>query len=261
MKQLKELEYIQSTISNKERIIEQNNVSMKQEDVNIRVLITCIILAIFLLIAISLYGSGKLDSAKLGGVVSIIVVLYIIVFIYAYNIFYFRTAIEILSYRKRERLIGSVREWRENRRNDVKESIYGDESEWISNNCACPADSVLEEEEEIYSAVPNVSVLEIPGYMYYDGTAPQQILVPSPDNIQTYSQVGNQTPFKTDTQINWLDYSPSGNNFYDKSTNTTTNINKNYYNYKNITDPTVLLLKELNRSDVLVNKTTKTANI
>ena len=64
MKQLRELESIQSTIYNKERIIEQNNASMKQEDINIRVLISCIVLAILLLISISLYGTGKLDSKK-----------------------------------------------------------------------------------------------------------------------------------------------------------------------------------------------------
>lgn len=248
MKQLRELENIQSTISNKERIIEQNSVSMKQEDVNIRVLITCIILAILLLISISLYGSGKLDSKKLGIVVSIIVVLYIIVFLYAYNIFYFRTAIEILSYRKRERIIGSVREWRENVRNDVKESLYGTESEWINNNCACPSDYNLEE-EDVYAQDPNVAELEIPGYMYYDGTAPQQILVPSPDEITT------------DASIDWVDYSPSGNNSYDPSNNKTTNNNKNFYNYQNTTDPTVLLLKELDKSNTLVNNNTKTANI
>lgn len=259
MKQLRELESIQSTIYNKERIIEQNNASMKQEDINIRVLISCIVLAILLLISISLYGTGKLDSKKLGIVVSIIVVLYIIVFLYAYNIFYFRTAIEILSYRKRERLIGSVREWRENVRNDIKEKLYGTESEWINNNCACPT-TYGEDEEDIYSNDPNVSSIEIPGYMYYDGTAPQQILVPSPDTIQTYSQVGDKT-FKTDTQIDWVDYSPNGNNSYNPSTNITRNNNNNFYNYKNTTDPTVLLLKELDKSDTLVNHTTKTANI
>ena len=248
MKQLRELENIQSTISNKERVIEQNNVSMKQEDINIRVLIASIVLAILLLISISLYGSGKFDSQKLGIVVSIIVVLYIIVFLYAYNIFYFRTAIEILSYRKRERIIGSVREWRENVRNDVKESLYGTESEWINNNCACPVDYGLEE-EDVYARDPNVAELEIPGYMYYDGTAPQQILVPSPDTITT------------DASIDWVDYSPSGNNSYDPSTNKTTNNNKNFYNYQNTTDPTVLLLKELDRSNTLVNNNTKTANI
>ena len=80
-------------------------------------------------------------------------------------------------------------------------------------------------------------------------STPQQILVPSPDTITT------------DASIDWVDYSPSGNNSYDPSTNKTTNNNKNFYNYKSTTDPTVLLLKELDKSDALVNKTTKTANI
>jgi len=249
MKQLRELENIQSTISNKERIIEQNNVSMKAEDVNIRVLIACIILALLLLVSIGMYGTGKLDSSKLSIVITIIVVLYVIIFLYAYNIFYFRNAIHLLSFRRRDRLINSLKEWREDVRNTAKEALYGTESEWISNNCACPSDDNTSEEAEIYARDANIGELEIPGYMYYDGTAPQQILVPSPDRINS------------DASIDWVDYSPSGNNSYNPTTNITTNNNNNFYNYKSKTDPTVLLLKELNKSDTLVNNNTKTANI
>jgi hypothetical protein len=257
MNQLKELENIQSTISNKERIIEQNNFSMEQENINIRVLIASIILAILLLIGISLYGTGKIDSKKLTVIVIIIIFLYIILFIYMYDMFYFRTALDFLTFRRRHRLIGSLREWGETVRNEAKENIYGTESEWISNNCACPANYGVSEEEDIYASDPNVGVAEIPGYMYYDGTAPQQILVPSPDTITTQT---SEDGVIRDANINWVDYSPNGNNFYDPLNNKTTNDNNSFYNYKSTSDPTVLLLKELNESNTLVNNITKSAN-
>jgi hypothetical protein len=108
------------------------------------------------------------------------------------------------------------------------------EEDWVKNNCACP---VVEETNtsDIYPVDQNVVSKEIPGYFYYDGTSPAQLLIPTPDPVLGLNQ-----------KIDWVDHSSNGNVLYNPNTNKVSYDNKSYYNYKNTTDPTIGLKKQLN---------------
>jgi membrane-associated HD superfamily phosphohydrolase len=128
-----------------------------------------------------------------------------------------------------------------NELNEIKQS-------WIQTHCDCP----IEEEQnnsDIYSNVQNVSTKEIPGYFYYDGTAPAQLLVPTPD-----PKIG------LNEKIDWVDYSSNGSMKYNPTTNKVSNDNKNYYNYKQ-NNPEMNFKKLLDKSDKLVNRNTYTSNL
>jgi hypothetical protein len=249
MKQLRELEIIQSNIENKNRIIEQTNDNINKQNTNINNLIISAVLAALLFIAVFLYGSGKLDKGIFSILLIIIILCYLLLFIYTYNIFYLKDAVfSIFNYGNVVKIENSVLKWADqietrasNELNEIKQS-------WIQTHCDCP----IEEEQnnsDIYSNVQNVSTKEIPGYFYYDGTAPAQLLVPTPD-----PKIG------LNEKIDWVDYSSNGSMKYNPTTNKVSNDNKNYYNYKQ-NNPEMNFKKLLDKSDKLVNRNTYTSNL
>ena len=245
--QLFGLDNISSTVSNRNRMIDQNNQENKNNDIRIYVLIVGIIYAIFLLITVILFGKKILDNKKLSLVLIILTVIYVIFLIYTYNIFYLKTAFNFAEFNKKQKIIDKLHDWSDNINEVASEFLYGNETDWTNKNCKCPAKTY--EESEPWITNTNDSLKR--GYFYYDGTAPQQLLIPSPNSkIET-------------NKIDWPDYSPNGNSTL-KTVNNKSFIetdNSQYYNYKNTTDPSILLLKKLNDSNTLVNNTTYTANI
>ena len=244
--QLFNLDNISSTVSNRNTMINQSNQEIVNNDMRINVLIIGIIYAILLLIAVILFGKKILDGKKLSLVLIILTVIYGIFLIYTYNVFYIKTALNFSKFNREQKLKDKLFEWTDNINEIASEYLYGDETEWKNKNCKCP---VTNEEGEAWLTNMNDTLTR--GYFYHDGTAPQQLLIPSPDN-NNYND-----------KIDWLDYSPNGNSFL-KTSNGKSFIetdNNQYYNYKNTTDPSILLLKKLNDSNTLVNHTTYTANI
>jgi hypothetical protein len=63
------------------------------------------------------------------------------------------------------------------------------------------------------------------------------------------------------SKIEWPDYSPNGNSKINNKDNTIITENNKFYNYKSTTDPSVLLLKELSKSNVLENSVTYTTDL
>ena len=153
---------------------------------------------------------------------------------YSYNIFYYKDAITYLFDRKEQRLGYALKNWSDVKQSKLQTDLYGSESTWINNNCDCPPTT---EEEDIYATNPNSSatVTETPGHFYYDGSAPQQLLVPTP------------TSPPLNEKIEWVDYSSNSNN--------------NYYNASSTTDPAILLATRLANANTFVNDKTVTTNL
>lgn len=223
--QLRDLENIQSNIENKTRMIDQLNLNMINQQTNIRVLTVSIILALLILSTIVMYGYGIIEKSYCIIYIIIILISYVILFMYYYNIFYFKSAIDaIFNSNFEERLGNTLKNWS----TDIKTI----ENEWIDKNCGCDT-----EEEESSFYFPNNSIQNtnpLPGYYYYDGSAPKQLLIPTP----TSSNI------KTNENIEWVDY--------------TENSSTNYYNYNNNLSN---LQNMLNKSNTLVNSKTYTTNL
>ena len=217
MNQLKELESIQSIIINKNRMIEQTEQNIKDQQNNIYLLILCALLGIVLMVSVFLNGYGIIKPSIFKIAVIAIVVIYIIIFIYYYNIFYFKTALSYLSDRKLQRINDSLKNWKSVTDANIQQAKYGDKSKWIANNCSCPP-----AEEQDYPSDTGNTIQQSAGHYYYDGNAPQHLLVPTPT-------VDNSTIFKE--QIDWPDYTASGPNFYNSiNPNNTENIIRNDLN-------------------------------
>ncbi len=253
MKQLRELETIQSTITNKNRLIDQTNYNIQNQNENIRILVASIILALILTIAIFAFGYGKINNKVLIFIVIIIAVLYFMLFIYSYNIFYFKDAMSMLFDRRGQRLAYELNKWSDTIKTNVNNEIDSLKQNWIDENCLCPASNTTTSEESssyISSVGNNISAEPVVGYYYYDGSSPSQLLVPEP------------TPdMELNENIEWVDYSPDGNSLYDPKLNKIINSNTNYYNYDGKNDPVNIQLSELEHSKLLVNNMTSTGNI
>jgi uncharacterized membrane protein len=237
MAQLRELEIIQSNISNKDKIIEQTNLNISNNNSKITILIISIILAIIVLLGAFLYGSGKLDHNKFVILLIVISVLYLFLYIYANNVFYLKDAINSIFNRQNLNIIATTAErLAQNTVNDINSDLNQLEQNWIDNNCSCPPLAPTPEEEApppVYNNATSASANEIPGYFYNDGTAPPQLLVPTP----------NPVALNLNDMIDWVDYSANGSTQYNPTTNQTTYTDQNFYNYNNNTDPVIAMQK------------------
>ena len=185
LSQLRQLEIIQSTITNKDRLIQQTNNNVEKENKNIKVLIISIILGIILLIAIVLLNLNKINKNIFILILISILIFYFLLYIYAYNIFYFQTSIKMLFDRKSLRLGYELNNWSESIKADINSIKNGSQQSWIDENCSCPTtNSQIEEEYYVESDENNVYAKGIPGYQtgyyYYDNNAPAQLLLPEP---------------------------------------------------------------------------------
>jgi hypothetical protein len=246
-KQLKELEIIQSSISNKERLLDQTDSIASDKDLNIKVLITSIVLGLLLLTVIILYGYNYIVFTQFIVFLFIIFILYIVLVLYSYNVFYLKDAFVLVFNDTEEKIKNSVTHFDQAAENlyiNTKEYLR---KEWISNNCLCPPSMQEEEDNTMYDKEANVYTKEVPGYYYNDGTSPSQLI---------YTTANNDSNEK----IDWIDYSSNGHTQYNPQTNKTTYTNNNYYNY-NSNDPQINQLKNLDNLNDLVNDTTSTANL
>jgi len=252
MKQLRELETIQSTITNKDRLIDQTNNNIESQNKTIKILVSSIALAIILLIAIVLFGFSQITMSLLILIIIIIAVLYFLLYIYSYNIFYFKDAITMLFDRRAQKLGYELNKWSDTIKTNVNNEIDSLKQNWIDQNCLCPPTTSEEasSDSEMVGIGNNVNEEQVVGYYYYDASSPAQLLVPEP------------TPnMRLNEKIDWVDYSPDGNSKYDARLNKTININNNYYNYNASNDPVNIQLKKLEESKLLVNDQTYTGNI
>lgn len=254
LSQLRQLEIIQSTITNKDRLIQQTNNNVEKENKNIKVLIISIILGIILLIAIVLLNLNKINKNIFILILIAILIFYFLLYIYSYNIFYFQTSIKMLFDRKSLRLGYELNNWSESIKANINSIKDSSQQSWIDENCLCPAKEPAEEEYYVEVDENNVYAKGIPGYQsgyyYYDNSSPAQLLLPEPTKDMDLTQ-----------NIEWVDYSPDGNSKYYPSSNQTTTLNNNYYNYNSSNDPVNIQLRKLDEAKVLVNDKTYTGNM
>lgn len=243
MDQLRSLEAIQSGITTKDRLIEQTNKHIENQDLNIIVLASLVGFGVILFIIINLKGLGVISEKQFTLAIIVQFIIFIVGAIYAYNIFYFKDAVTYLFDRRNLRILNQLKEMAKKETED----LYGKEDEWIDDNCDCPF------EENSYAYYYNGQEPEKHGYFYYDGSSPQQLIVDLPTKNDVYSEY--------DEKINWVDYSQDGKPMYNPKTKKMTYDNKQYYNYNKEHDPSILLYKVLEDQHILVDNVTNTANI
>jgi hypothetical protein len=247
LEQLQELDTIENTVSNRNRLIEMNEHFLKEQEYYIRSLKIGLYISIIFIVILILYGLNYVNYniLKISFIVYIVCIVFLI--LYATNGLYFRNSFHSIDIIKKETLLTKLEDLDKSIKNKSKNMIVGESSkEWVKNNCDCP-----NKEDSISDINSDYVPPEIPGYFYYDGTAPSQLLIPFPKETDT---------LKLNAKIDWPDYSPSGNiNIDDKGV--ITNKNNRFYNYNQQNDPSILLLKNLNESNVLSGSTTKTTDL
>jgi len=235
--QLRNLETIESNIENKNVIIDQINYNMSVQQKNIKILIVSILFGFLLLGNIIAYGYGYITYSKYILIIIGLIILYTCFIIYQYNIFYVKSALTAVFNRNLPlRIEKSINDLQNYAVDILEEDIYGVKSKWINNNCDCPA-----EEPESPILFNQKQFEEDPGYFYYDGSSPSQILVPTPDNVKFNHE-----------SINWVDYDKLQED------------SKNYYNYNdNHTDPSNTLRNNFysSKNNLFVADETWTTNL
>ena len=202
--QIKNLQDYESSIINKNRLIDETNAFTEKNNTNIIILSVSIILAIILLLIISLYVYNKLNANIFNMLLIFIIICYVILLMYGYNILYFQNIVNYFKINKAQKIENAVKNWSNFTKTDLQLKLYGSKSEWDDANCNCTEDS-----EGIYSSEENVSVNNIPGYFYYDGNAPKQLIV---GNKNDETIIGG-APVNVGTvgkpiydKINWVDH-------------------------------------------------------
>ena len=197
-KQLRNLEVIESTIENKNAIIDQINYNMNTQQRNIKVLIVSFIFGIILLSNIISYGYYYINYSTFIYVILIIIISYTSFILYQYNIFYVQSAINAIFNRNTvQRLVTSVDDLGNYLEESLEDDLYGDKSGWIQQNCNCKEAPAEEYEPPINGTSKDFT--ELSGYYYYDASAPPQLIQPTPTaNTLEY--------------IDWVDYDNTESN-------------------------------------------------
>ena len=122
--------------------------------------------------------------------------------------------------------------------NNIDTSLYGTESDWQQSNCQYPC-TTEEEESTTVASYNNISVLPTPGYYYNDGTAPSQLINPTPtynnnqkeliywpDHDQS-NKITHQYNIQPQNRMNTLLNTPAPDNYTFDSEDNTSNIDGN----------------------------------
>ena len=170
-KQINNLQNYESSIINKDRLIENINDNIEKDNSKIRFLYFTIILMVLGIILIMIYSSGFISELIFKILITIGIFIFFVALFYTFNILYFRTFVNYIDYRRNLRLEESVKDWTNFTKTNLQTKLYGDKNDWEDENCDCPPS------EEVFPEEPNVSVKTTPGYYYYDGNAPKQLVV------------------------------------------------------------------------------------
>ncbi len=171
--QIEQIKTIESSIINKDRLIEQTYEHMQKNDKNIYILYLALSFSIVLMLVVYLYSLGKLNDKAFTACIVFIIVVFILMVMYKYNILFFRTVTHFVENRKNLALINSVKDLGSQVQSNMQERLYGDKQDFLDENCICPVS------EDYYAEEEDVAVDIKPGYFYYDKNAPKQLLVPN----------------------------------------------------------------------------------
>ena len=172
--QLNKIKSIENTIINKDRLIEQVHVNMNNNSENINILYIGIFFSIILMGVVSLYALGKINEKLFGILVVLLILVFVIMIMYKYNILYFKTVSHFIDNRKNLAILNSVKDLGSQVKSNMQERLYGSKQDFLDDNCDCPPS-----QEDVYNEEEGASVDVVPGYFYYDKSAPKQLLVPN----------------------------------------------------------------------------------
>jgi hypothetical protein len=182
---LQKLNYIQNTISTKDKLINQINKNTESQSKIIKNIL-------FITSAIILSGLIIKFSPKFKKLVILIWAVLGIHFMYDYNIFYFQDLFNV------QKIDAIIDEAADDTYNELDKYFGSDDSDdnsntnyndWVDDNCDCNnnndgADSEYSENEESDYYDEEISPLTS-GIYYYDGTAPKQLINPLPNKNNT----------------------------------------------------------------------------
>ena len=247
--QLRELETVQSSITNKDRIIQELDESIQKKNKYIYFFSITIFFAFVLLIITILYGNKNISSGFYKILIIIDFVILFLIMCYIFNIFHIHDIVHYTTFTREMRIRKKLNEWGEK----IDKNIDEKRNKWIDANCNCPAPEEITTvtQEAIYSLQQNVQEQTLGGYFYNDGTSPQQVLVKSPNTYDSDSV----------KYIDWVDYSKSGNMHYDNNIKKIIYNDNNYYNYNGKRDPKIILNDNLINSHRLVDPETVTRDL
>jgi hypothetical protein len=196
--QLNKIKSIENTIINKDRLIEQVHINMNNNSENINILYIGIFFSIILMGVVSLYVLGKINEKLFGILVVLLILVFVIMIMYKYNILYFKTVSHFIDNRKNLAILNSVKDLGSQVRSNMQERLYGSKQDFLDDNCDCPPS-----QEDIYNEEEGASVNVVPGYFYYDKSAPKQLLVPNGgDKINVSTDVDTEIFDK----IDWVNH-------------------------------------------------------
>jgi hypothetical protein len=171
--QLDQIKSIENSIINKDRLIEQIHVNMHNNDENIYMLYIGIFFALVLMTVVALYALEKINDKLFGILVVLLILVFVTMIMYKYNVLYFKTVSHFIDNRKNLAILNSIKDLGSQVQSNMQERLYGSKQDFIDENCDCPLT------EDIYNEEEGASVNVVPGYFYYDKSAPKQLLVPN----------------------------------------------------------------------------------
>ena len=202
-KKLQELNGIEHNIINKDRLIEQTNLVNDRNDKNIYTLFVSLFLSVILFIGVLLYSLGILNEKILTIIVTLIILIFICIVLYTYNIAHFATLVNFIDNRRNLRLTASIGNIGKNIQSWEQQRVYGNKDDWVDENCTCPETNGTFMEEE------NIGVDIKPGYFYYDKNAPKQNITPNGGEPINVSNNSNRTIFD---KIDWVNHDKVSSN-------------------------------------------------
>ena len=223
-KQLENLNELEHNIINKDRLIEQTNQVNENNNKNIYTLFVALGLSFIIFLGIVLHSIGKLNDKILTAIVAIILVIFVCIVMYTYNIAHFADMVNFIDNRRNLRLMESVGNFGSRVQKWRQERAYGDEKDWVDANCECPDDSGAEAIDE-----ENIGVDIKPGYFYYDKNAPKQNITP---NGGSRINVSDDASRKIYDKINWVNHDIVANSEDDNEYNIFPNKDQIYKNGK-----------------------------
>jgi hypothetical protein len=237
--QLDNIKSIENSIINKDRLIEQVQFNINNNNENINILYIGILFSIILMGIVCLYALGKINDKLFGILVVLIILFFIIMIMYKYNIFYFKTVTHFVDNRKNLAILNSVKDLGSQVKSNMQERLYGSKQDFLDDNCDCPPS-----QEDVYNEEEGASVNVVPGYFYYDNSAPKQLLVPNGgDKIDVSTDIGTEEIFD---KIDWVNH--------DKVMYDTNSEESGHYQMNPNSD-------KLNTNNKLVNDSTYTVNL
>ena len=200
-KQINNLQNYESSIINKDRLINQTDLHVKNNDIKIKFLIFSMVLVFLGLILFTIHKGKYISDLIFKILVTILITIFILSLLITFNIFYFRTIfVEFWQYRKNQRLLNAVSDWTNYAKTDLQTNLYGNKDDWEDENCDCPPD------EEVLPTEGNISVTTKPGYYYYDGNAPKQLIVNNDTKGGEPVDVSDTPDMEIFDKIQWVDH-------------------------------------------------------